>query len=163
PPGRPGTLAGPAGPGRAVRDLPPRPVLLDPLRLLRLQHLHRRGAGLGHLAGRSEEHTSELQSRFDLVCRLLLEKKKNQNITPSDVVVRLLHCVHALPALALVPLSLHDALPISTGSTRHTRWPRGTRTRRSGSTSTSRSARPAAATATSTPTPPGSWARPPRR
>src|SRR5699024_12064700 len=25
---------------------------------------------------RSEEHTSELQSRFDLVCRLLLEKKK---------------------------------------------------------------------------------------
>src|SRR6266704_4083554 len=29
-----------------------------------------------HRAGRSEEHTSELQSRFDLVCRLLLEKKK---------------------------------------------------------------------------------------
>src|SRR5699024_12093728 len=27
-------------------------------------------------SGRSEEHTSELQSRFDLVCRLLLEKKK---------------------------------------------------------------------------------------
>src|SRR5207247_10965919 len=27
---------------------------------------------------RSEEHTSELQSRVDLVCRLLLEKKKNQ-------------------------------------------------------------------------------------
>src|SRR5699024_11321680 len=26
---------------------------------------------------RSEEHTSELQSRFDLVCRLLLDKKKN--------------------------------------------------------------------------------------
>src|SRR5437868_13042703 len=29
---------------------------------------------------RSEEHTSELQSRFDLVCRLLLEKKKKENI-----------------------------------------------------------------------------------
>src|SRR5438067_7405508 len=29
---------------------------------------------------RSEEHTSELQSRFDLVCRLLLEKKKKKNI-----------------------------------------------------------------------------------
>src|SRR5438067_9215121 len=29
-----------------------------------------------HPALRSEEHTSELQSRFDLVCRLLLEKKK---------------------------------------------------------------------------------------
>src|SRR5699024_12426458 len=28
------------------------------------------------LPDRSEEHTSELQSRFDLVCRLLLEKKK---------------------------------------------------------------------------------------
>src|SRR2546421_1874697 len=28
---------------------------------------------------RSEEHTSELQSRSDLVCRLLLEKKKNTN------------------------------------------------------------------------------------
>src|SRR5699024_11319513 len=27
---------------------------------------------------RSEEHTSELQSRFDIVCRLLLEKKKNK-------------------------------------------------------------------------------------
>src|SRR5699024_12815116 len=31
-----------------------------------------------HLDERSEEHTSELQSRFDLVCRLLLEKKKNK-------------------------------------------------------------------------------------
>src|SRR5438067_7300511 len=29
-------------------------------------------------ANRSEEHTSELQSRFDLVCRLLLEKKKKK-------------------------------------------------------------------------------------
>src|SRR5699024_11721536 len=29
----------------------------------------------GHTILRSEEHTSELQSRFDLVCRLLLEKK----------------------------------------------------------------------------------------
>src|SRR5689334_24189887 len=28
---------------------------------------------------RSEEHTSELQSQFHLVCRLLLEKKKNNN------------------------------------------------------------------------------------
>src|SRR5438067_10542828 len=32
-------------------------------------------------ASRSEEHTSELQSRFDLVCRLLLEKKKKKLIT----------------------------------------------------------------------------------
>src|SRR2546427_7597046 len=31
---------------------------------------------------RSEEHTSELQSQSNLVCRLLLEKKKNNRITP---------------------------------------------------------------------------------
>src|SRR5438105_10878483 len=30
---------------------------------------------------RSEEHTSELQSRVDLVCRLLLEKKKKKNMS----------------------------------------------------------------------------------
>src|SRR5699024_11682214 len=35
-------------------------------------------AGRRRRLGRSEEHTSELQSRFDLVCRLLLEKKKIQ-------------------------------------------------------------------------------------
>src|SRR2546421_1255044 len=35
--------------------------------------------------GRSEEHTSELQSRSDLVCRLLLEKKKTTtDVTESD-------------------------------------------------------------------------------
>src|SRR5205809_1579005 len=32
------------------------------------------------LFSRSEEHTSELQSRLHLVCRLLLEKKKNKNL-----------------------------------------------------------------------------------
>src|SRR2546427_7141188 len=32
---------------------------------------------------RSEEHTSELQSQSNLVCRLLLEKKKKNNITKS--------------------------------------------------------------------------------
>src|SRR4051794_41376432 len=37
----------------------------------------RRGAGCGGDAVRSEEHTSELQSPVHLVCRLLLEKKKN--------------------------------------------------------------------------------------
>src|SRR3712207_8470661 len=34
-----------------------------------------------HGPGRSEEHTSELQSRQYLVCRLLLEKKKNKTTT----------------------------------------------------------------------------------
>src|SRR2546426_6924896 len=32
----------------------------------------------GHTGGRSEEHTSELQSPCNLVCRLLLEKKKKK-------------------------------------------------------------------------------------
>src|SRR5207248_11220219 len=35
------------------------------------------------LAIRSEEHTSELQSPYDLVCRLLLEKKNNKTHTSS--------------------------------------------------------------------------------
>src|SRR5207249_9176922 len=47
-------------PGRA-------PLTLDPVPLFYV---------VGGLLLRSEEHTSELQSRFDLVCRLLLEKKK---------------------------------------------------------------------------------------
>src|SRR2546430_13313941 len=34
---------------------------------------------------RSEEHTSELQSQSNLVCRLLLEKKKNINNTPMTL------------------------------------------------------------------------------
>src|SRR6266496_4501297 len=36
------------------------------------------------LTVRSEEHTSELQSRRDLVCRLLLEKKKNEKKNIND-------------------------------------------------------------------------------
>src|SRR5699024_11653196 len=39
---------------------------------------------------RSEEHTSELQSRFDLVCRLLLEKKKKNRASGKKY--KLLHC-----------------------------------------------------------------------
>src|SRR5690349_23055502 len=46
---------------------------LAALALLYLASLLRRGG-----RARSEEHTSELQSRRDLVCRLLLEKKKKQ-------------------------------------------------------------------------------------
>src|SRR2546422_6975315 len=47
--------------------------------------LERRG-GVRRLRGRSEEHTSELQSRLHLVCRLLLEKKKKTLINWSDAV-----------------------------------------------------------------------------
>src|SRR2546429_4446690 len=41
---------------------------------------------------RSEEHTSELQSRLHLVCRLLLEKKKNISIMNSRHICRV-HCL----------------------------------------------------------------------
>src|SRR5690349_24213700 len=66
--------------------------LHDALPISRQRHSHRavpRRADRAHArrrpaaraAGRSEEHTSELQSRRDLVCRLLLEKKKKIKIT----------------------------------------------------------------------------------
>src|SRR2546426_3801720 len=45
-----------------------------------LLHAYRLGGRLGWQALRSEEHTSELQSPCNLVCRLLLEKKKKQQI-----------------------------------------------------------------------------------
>src|SRR2546429_4239846 len=50
------------------------------------------GGGEGRGEGRSEEHTSELQSRLHLVCRLLLEKKKNRNRPPAQSPIR-----HRLP------------------------------------------------------------------
>src|SRR5690349_23661094 len=43
-------------------------------------------------ATRSEEHTSELQSRRDLVCRLLLEKKKKRVTLPETVRAQLCEC-----------------------------------------------------------------------
>src|SRR5690349_21918333 len=44
------------------------------------QHLPARGRATAGDRRRSEEHTSELQSRRDLVCRLLLEKKNTQSV-----------------------------------------------------------------------------------
>src|SRR3989449_2436002 len=38
----------------------------------------------GQVVERSEEHTSELQSRLHLVCRLLLEKKKNKTLVAVE-------------------------------------------------------------------------------
>src|SRR5690625_5475050 len=43
---------------------------------IRIEHQEHPDVTLVEPEGRSEEHTSELQSRFDLVCRLLLEKNK---------------------------------------------------------------------------------------
>src|SRR5215469_1684201 len=87
---------------------------------------------------RSEEHTSELQSRRDLVCRLLLEKKKRQLLALFAqtingrqlrilVIGRDLFCEHVRGCICnfvffffndtatteIYTLSLHDALPVS--------------------------------------------------
>src|SRR6266705_291258 len=56
---------------------------------------------------RSEEHTSELQSPYDLVCRLLLEKKQNTNT------LSLLFFFNDPATTEIYTLSLHDALPIT--------------------------------------------------
>src|SRR5258708_28743832 len=48
--------------------------------------------GWMRMKSRSEEHTSELQSPDHLVCRLLLEKKKNHNVTVEC------HCASSLKA-----------------------------------------------------------------
>src|SRR6267378_8436504 len=52
-----------------------------PIRLrTRENHSSSCGGSTGSTTTRSEEHTSELQSRRDLVCRLLLEKKKDSEL-----------------------------------------------------------------------------------
>src|SRR5712672_3943470 len=58
----------------------PEPAPLPRLRRAATGHTGR-AASAPPPAGRSEEHTSELQSLAYLVCRLLLEKKKKTNIT----------------------------------------------------------------------------------
>src|SRR2546430_9045997 len=49
-----------------------------------------------HTGPRSEEHTSELQSQSNLVCRLLLEKKKKQKIQQSTTIeIQIYHVQHS--------------------------------------------------------------------
>src|SRR3989449_8176369 len=48
---------------------------------------------------RSEEHTSELQSRLHLVCRLLLEKEKKQKQPPTDLAYPSDHVMMTSPPL----------------------------------------------------------------
>src|SRR3989442_11707810 len=70
----------------------------DPVALCLHGRLRRRAARSEH-DGRSEEHTSELQSRPHLVCRLLLEKKKGANrqtIVNSDPMLDLAEVARAL-------------------------------------------------------------------
>src|SRR5438445_6914011 len=92
---------------------PPRSTLFpyttlfrSPLSLQRLQAGLGRGVGLfriplglglslgAFLDGRSEEHTSELQSRQYLVCRLLLEKKKNKQNKHTESTISSSTLVH---------------------------------------------------------------------
>src|SRR3712207_6435317 len=63
---------------------------------------------------RSEEHTSELQSRQYLVCRLLLEKKNTNPITAYILtcVVPCFFFFNDTATTEIYTLSLHDALPI---------------------------------------------------
>src|SRR6266480_4425737 len=64
-------------------------------------------------AGRSEEHTSELQSHVNLVCRLLLEKKNNTIFSSAFCFF-----FNDTATTEIYTLSLHDALPISTPAPR---------------------------------------------
>src|SRR5438105_8475988 len=67
-------------------------------RVDRAHPLRDRPGGFRRGGPRSEEHTSELQSRVDLVCRLLLEKKKKeQRSTP-----------HPRPYATHAPFAIHS-------------------------------------------------------
>src|SRR5258707_7447949 len=94
---------------------PPRSTLFPYTTLFR-SHMDRRlvvlrgdadrgvlGAGRGSADERSEEHTSELQSRQYLVCRLLLEKKQRNEQSQSQAAGTTCHTAlkvqHASPSL----------------------------------------------------------------
>src|SRR2546426_9157488 len=77
---------------RSQRDakLPPRAGVIRPRIERRVLRQHRRGGKIevslaARSTRRSEEHTSELQSPCNLVCRLLLEKKKDMLKTALSV------------------------------------------------------------------------------
>src|SRR2546427_7263347 len=85
---------------------PPRSTLFPYTTLFRSRHASERGAALRPdvfpadfgrrpTLRRSEEHTSELQSQSNLVCRLLLEKKKKKSIP------RLCAVIHTLQDVSL--------------------------------------------------------------
>src|SRR3712207_4574863 len=61
---------------------------------------------------RSEEHTSELQSRQYLVCRLLLEKKKKTRSHTLHCMALIMFFFNDTATTEIYTLSLHDALPI---------------------------------------------------
>src|ERR1022692_5180897 len=79
---------------------PPRSTLFPYTTLFRSNRPHRHAEGdrihLQHPLLRSEEHTSELQSPCNLVCRLLLEKKKqkHKHMTRRVVPHHVTTCMH---------------------------------------------------------------------
>src|SRR2546422_1055418 len=124
-------------------------------------------AGWRYDRARSEEHTSELQSRLHLVCRLLLEKKKLSQIRATVLMKLTFIARNALLAYfvsssisrdvsvtfffndtattEIYTLSLHDALPISWACTASCSGPTWRRAA-SASSPTERTASPAGAT-----------------
>src|ERR1022692_3535648 len=84
---------------------PPRSTLFPYTTLFRSSWIRtdragRRGHNRGRCSRRSEEHTSELQSPCNLVCRLLLEKKKNTDLRGRHApCARVVRDAHLGPAL----------------------------------------------------------------
>src|SRR2546426_6420075 len=93
---------------------PPRSTLLPYTTLFRSRHVRRRPGGDpqrdrpgGRRIIRSEEHTSELQSPCNLVCRLLLEKRKEHGSTDCNGYPRT--TFSAPTAIARLPSPAHTA------------------------------------------------------
>src|SRR2546430_11553093 len=61
-------------------------------------------------SARSEEHTSELQSQSNLVCRLLLEKKKQEGVQPVAAYHRTLQSSDSITLIVAVPLTVSSPL-----------------------------------------------------
>src|SRR2546430_12130650 len=85
------------------------PISARAARLRAAGQAHGRGVHRG-LHPRSEEHTSELQSQSNLVCRLLLEKKKNKSIysyvNHNNTASHLLLSLHRVSIMLAVHIAL---------------------------------------------------------
>src|SRR5438034_6746927 len=73
-----------AGRGWLIFALPPAELAMHPAEGNASHELFLMCPDLKAVLSRSEEHTSELQSHSDLVCRLLLEKKKKNDINKCN-------------------------------------------------------------------------------
>src|SRR2546430_9819082 len=77
----------------AAYSLPEIPIILAALIYTNSRGLQRSLGAIAFYYPRSEEHTSELQSQSNLVCRLLLEKKKKHHVCcTKHAVIRDLSC-----------------------------------------------------------------------